>query len=180
MAMRKAEGWQELLTMRNLDTVVETGTYRAVNTIKMSGIFKEVHSIELSDILHAEAIEKCKDLDNVTLHHGNSAEVIKTLQFDRPVYYFLDAHWCVTKPAVTANGTFPLWEELDFIAQRPHSDVIIVDDVHAFENKSREASDKRYNGEWNGVNKETILAAVEKYKPVLKSFEFHDCFVMHV
>jgi hypothetical protein len=180
MAMRKAEGWQELLTMRDLDTVVESGTYRAVNTIKMSGIFKKVHSIELSDILHTEAIEKCRGINNIHLHHGNSAEVLPTLKLDYPVYYFLDAHWCSTKPAVTAKGAFPLWTELEYIAQRPYSDVIIVDDIHAFENGGREASDKRYNADWNGVNKESIIAAVEKYKPVLHSFDFHDCFVMHV
>ena len=182
MAMRGRDKWRELLAMRDFDTVVETGTYRAANTIVMSDVFKEVHSIDMSETLHKEALVKCAEIDNITLHYGNSAKVIPTLQFDYPVYYFLDAHWCRTKPAVTTKGTFPLWEELDFIAQRPHSDVIIVDDVHAFENNSVRArkDNSRYNADWNGVNKETILAAVERHKPVIKSFEFHDTFVMHV
>lgn len=180
MAMRKHDGWTELLKRKPLGTIVETGTYRAVNTLVLSGVFKEVHSIELSPELHANALVLCKDLDNVHLYHGDSSIVLPTLEFDEPVYYFLDAHWCLTKPPVTANGNFPLWKELDFIAQRPYADVIIVDDVHAFENKSREASDPRYNNDWDVVNKATILAAVEKYKPVLESFEFHDTFVMYV
>lgn len=180
MAMRSSTRWDELLERRHLDIVVETGTYRAVNTLVLSKAFKEVHSIELSKVLYEEAIEKCKDVDNIHLYHGDSSLVIPMLDFESPVYYFLDAHWCLTKPPTTANGYFPLWKELDFIAQRPYSDVIIVDDVHAFENKSREASDPRYNNDWDTVTKATILAAVERYKPVLESFEFHDTFVMYV
>lgn len=180
MAMRDKLGWQKLLSIKPLDVIVETGTYRAVNTLGMSRLFKEVHSIELSAVLHKEAIEKCKGINNIRLYHGDSSLVLPTLGFQVPVYYFLDAHWCRTKPSDTANGCFPLWKELDFIAQRPYSDVIIVDDVHAFENKSREALDPRYNNDWNGVNKKTILAAVEKHKPVIGSFEFADTFVMYV
>lgn len=180
MAMRHSKGWEQLLSIKALDIIVETGTYRAINTIKLSEVFKEVHSIELSEVLYKEAIEKCEGIANIHLHHGDSSLVIPTLEFEFPIYYFLDAHWCRTKPPVTANDSFPLWKELDFIAQRPHGDVIIVDDIHAFDNRSREASDPRYNDDWNGVNIKTILEAVRKHKPVIGSFEFHDCFVMYV
>lgn len=178
--MRDPKGWEKLLSIKPLDIIVETGTYRSVNTRMMSKVFKEVHSVELSTVLHEAAIEACKDIDNIYLYHGDSSLVIPSLEFEFPIYYFLDAHWCRTKPPTTANGCFPLWNELEFIAQRPYSDVIIVDDVHAFENKSREALDSRYNNDWDGVNKETILAAVEKHKPVIGSFEFYDTFLMYV
>lgn len=158
------------------DTFVETGTYRAVTTLAMSKVFKHVHSIELSETLYDEAKEKCKGVENIQLHHGDSAMVLPTLDLPKPVVFLLDAHACKTKPLVTAQGAFPLWKELEYIGQRPCRDIIIVDDVHAFGKHNERAN----SPEWIEVTTESIIDAIEIYKPVIDRFEFHDTFVMYV
>ena len=180
MAMRDLRSWKTLLERKPLDTIIETGTYRAVNTIMLSGLFQTVHSIEMSKTLYDEAVEKCKGVPNIHLYNGDSALVLPSLSIAQPAYYFLDAHWCLTKPAATQNNCFPLWRELEFLSNRPYSDVIIVDDVHAFENKGVSTDNKRYHNQWNGVNKVSILEAISMNKQIVECFEFEDVFVVYV
>lgn len=157
------------------DTLIETGTYRAENTLLMATLFYEVHSIELSDQLFEEALEKCADNCNIFLYHGNSVDVLPTLNMNQPLVYFLDAHACKTKPMVTAH-TFPLWEELDFICSRPHQDIIIVDDVHTFGEHDTRSQEPR----WAEVTFGSITDYVNQRKPVRKTKVVDDTFVVYV
>lgn len=155
---------------------VETGVWKAKTTQILSTLFDEVHSIELSEPLYIAALETCKDLDNVTLYHGDSALVLPTLNFPAPTFYFLDAHFMPrnrTKESIA--GHFPLWAELDHILTRPYNDIILIDDIHCFGNPRGDAP------EWDNVSRESLLAHVEAGgKEVLKAYDFHDGFVVHV
>jgi hypothetical protein len=154
---------------------VETGVWKAKTTQILATLFREVHSIELSEPLYTAAVETCKDLDNVHLYNGDSATVVPELTFDEPVFYFLDAHFMPrnrTKESIP--GCFPLWKELNHILTRPHSDIILVDDIHCFGNPRGDAP------EWEDVTRESLLDRVREKKEVTKFYDFHDAFVMHV
>ena len=157
-----------------VDTFVETGTWKAVTAIDMSSIFNEVHSIELSVELYKQAVEKCKHIENINLHYGDSAEVLPTLTFNVPVCYFLDAHACSVTP--TAQGHFPLWKELDYILSRPYNDLLIIDDVHCFDQK-KSSKPMSY---WSGVNEKSLIDYVLKKKIISDFFVIHDALVIHL
>ncbi len=154
---------------------VETGVWKAQTTQILATLFREVHSIELSEPLYQAAAITCKNLGNVHLYNGDSALILPTLEFDEPVFYFLDAHFMpLNRTKESIPGAFPLWEELDFIIERSHSDIILVDDIHCFGNPRGDAPD------WDNVTRESILECIQTKKSVLKSYDFHDGFVVHV
>ena len=156
------------------EIAVETGVWKAKTTQLLSTLFREVHSIELSEPLYTAALETCKDLKNVHLYNGDSATTIPTLEFDEPVFYFLDAHFMPrnrTKESIPDH--FPLWAELDFIIERPHADIILIDDIHCFGNPRGDAP------EWDTVTRESLLEHIGSKKTILKSYDFHDGFVVH-
>ncbi len=166
----------ELLDDTTPKIAVETGVWKAKTTQILATLFREVHSIELSEPLWSAATVTCKDLENVHLYHGDSGVVVPTLTvaFDEPVFWFLDAHFMPrnrTKESIP--GCFPLWKELDSVIERPHADIILVDDIHCFGNPRGDAP------EWDNVTRESILERISTKKSVFKSYDFHDGFVVH-
>ena len=109
---------------------VETGTYLGNTTAGASRYFREVHTIELDEKLYKKAQARFRNVKNVTCHHGNSPDVLRTLapSIDEPVLFYLDAHW---SGGVTAHGEVevPLLEELEIIHGRGYEDFIVIDDL---------------------------------------------------
>lgn len=121
----------------NTDVVVETGTYLCKRTLMFSQLFDKVYSIELSEDLYLRACETCKDIDNITLLHGDSENLLPVLcaSIDESTTFYLDAHWFVDAQPVAKENPMPLLKELDAIKERKYADLIIVDDVHSYGRK---------------------------------------------
>ena len=116
--------------MRLPEVFVETGTYLGNTTAGAAHLFREVHTVELDEKLYKRATERFHASPNVTCHHGNSPDVLRTLAatISEPALFFLDAHW---SGGVTAHGDVevPLLEELEIIRRRPYDDFIVIDDA---------------------------------------------------
>jgi len=135
-------------------TFVETGTHRGttLRAIYESKLFETLHSIELSDALYHSAVEAFQG-SGITLHHGDSAWVLGrlALELEDPVLFWLDAHWYDDRDA--AKGLCPLFSELEGIAWRPQSDIVIIDDVQCFGEKWADCPE----GDWTYIREDSIL-----------------------
>ena len=172
--MNKPQYLHKLRDEHTPEIAVETGVWKADTTRILAGLFREVHSIELSEPLYTAALETCKYLENVRLYHGDSGDVVPTLLFDEPVFYFLDAHFMpMNRTKESIPGHFPLWSELNFIIERPFADIILVDDIHCFGNPRGNAP------WWDNVTRDSLLERIGSKKIILKSYDFHDGFVVH-
>lgn len=115
---------------------IETGTLRGEFTVLLPSLFPTVHTIELSMALYAQLPIEDK---RINWHLGDSRIVMRDLlpTIKETCLFFLDAHWFNSRiegrsDGVVGHGDFPLWGELDLIAQRPFADLVVVDDFHAF------------------------------------------------
>ena len=116
--------------MRLPKVFVETGTYLGNTTAGAAHLFRTVHTIELDEQLYERARKRFENVPNVTCHHGNSPDVLRSLAatIDEPALFYLDAHW---SGGATAHGEVevPLLEELEIIRERSQGDFIIIDDA---------------------------------------------------
>ena len=96
-------------------------------------------------------------------------------EIDEPAVWFLDAHYCHLRTMAAAGGhaEMPLMEELSVLAARPYEDIVIVDDVHAF--NRRDKGGDHAGGGWQGVNEKSIAKQLGR---VRTSYVDTDCFVM--
>ena len=111
---------------------VETGTHYGMTVAQMTCLFPECHTIELSDHYYELAKKNHGHLP-INFHHGDSAKVLKELgpTLTGPTVFFLDANF---SGGNTAQGEtdVPLLEELETIAARKETDLIVIDDVRLF------------------------------------------------
>jgi hypothetical protein len=123
--------------IRHLKTsvFVETGTFRGDTLAMARGHFSQCHSIELSDELYQAATERFKNDGVVHLYHGNSpgilAEIIGGLR-DKPVFFWLDAHWCSADHTAGQSSQSPLIDELRAIGKLHPDSVILIDDARLY------------------------------------------------
>lgn len=133
--------------------IIETGTLRGELAVRLPALFPVVHTIELSKELY----DRHPDDDRVSWHCGDSRAWLRELDFRDPVLFYLDSHWFESKRpgvhGVAGERDFPLWEELDIIAQRPFADVVVIDDCHCFGQDKGEAY-----GDWQHVTPESLSA----------------------
>lgn len=150
--------------------IIETGTLRGELTVRLPALFPIVHTIELSKELY----DRHPEDDRVCWHCGDSRVWLRELDFQEPVLFYLDAHYFKSKSNraehVVGSYDFPLWEELDIIARRPFTDIVVVDDVHSF-NTVRGAD----YGDWENVTPESIRNRLGR---VGFSDRFDDMFAM--
>jgi len=128
---------------RNTNVLIETGTFRGEGTAYAADTFGEVHSIEIHDGLYNAAVAKFKDNDAVTIHHGNSLDILPDLltTIDDNILFWLDAHFpgadCHEEAydaEQNQSKRVPLSQELKLIHDsRDGNDVIIVDDLWLYE-----------------------------------------------
>lgn len=150
--------------------VIETGTLHGQLSVRLPELFDIVHTIELSK----ELFDRHPDDDRVCWHCGDSRVWLRELQFDEPVLYFLDAHYFKAAGSrsrgVVGAYDFPLWEELDIISERPHADIVVVDDVHSFETVRGEDY-----GDWENVRPKNLA---DRLGRVVTRKKFDDVYAM--
>lgn len=147
--------------------LIETGTFGGdgVQAALIANCFGSIHSIELRRPSAERATDKFKQNKNVTIHNGNSGELLGQLleQIDTPVTFFLDAHGAYEK-----KNNCPIIEELEAIGKHPlcKHHTIMIDDVRLF-----------LVGGW-GVHLDQIRESLEKIRPGQKityeSSQFRD------
>jgi hypothetical protein len=139
--------------------LVESGTWHGNTTRLAAQFFGMVHTIEINPELYMEATRLLPG--NVHCHLGNSADVVPGLavSIQEPICWYLDAHWFTDPKEIIAGKDvpLPLWAELYAIAQRVYEDIIIVDDVHAFNGKGP-------TDEWKDVTFANITTRIPSFK----------------
>lgn len=113
---------------------VETGTYRGDGVAQNRPDFQRVHSIELKKEFVDAARARFAQDKGVTVHHGDSAEVLAVLApaIDEPALFYLDAHFSGGETAFgqEADKGCPVLRELAALSARKQpGDVIVVDDM---------------------------------------------------
>lgn len=87
---------QEECKERGYTHFVETGTYHGETSIIASKHFKDVDTIELCPSLYESAKKKLESFKNISVHKGDSMNVLNTLFPSNSVientFFFLDAH----------------------------------------------------------------------------------------
>jgi hypothetical protein len=115
-------------------TFVETGTFMGETSLYAAGLFTTVHTIELSPSLAKRAADRFASVPNVTVHQGDSGEVLRDLlpRIDTPCLFWLDGHY---SGGITARGEIdtPILAELEAIAEHAaHPNAILIDDARVF------------------------------------------------
>jgi hypothetical protein len=125
----------------NLDVLVETGTFFGDTVEFFKTVFNKVYSIELAEDLAKKAIRRFEKDENVTIIHGDSADVLNhlILEINEPVLFWLDGHYSSEffvgdQYIKTARGKkdTPVEEELRAILKTDKNHVILVDDARLF------------------------------------------------
>ena len=106
---------------------IETGTYTGLGVeYALEAKYDKIITIELDTGLFNAASAKFTEMDNVTLLHGDSSELLNSVltEIDEPCTIWLDAH---------GNGTCPALLELDAIKKhKVNTHTILIDDMLDF------------------------------------------------
>lgn len=117
-----------------IQVLVESGTYLGDTVEAMRDEFDEIHSIELSPALFYRATTRFATVENVHLHHGDSAEVMGQVvpKLDRSALFWLDGHYSGGETAHSELRT-PVVGELEAILMEGgKGHVVLVDDARLF------------------------------------------------
>jgi hypothetical protein len=117
-------------------TLVETGTLYGTTIAATKDHFRRVYSIELDPGLVAAARTRFAADRNVSVLHGDSADVLPVLLPDlpqEPVCFWLDGHYSGPGTAL-GNVPTPIISELNTIhsGRGRNNDLIIIDDARLF------------------------------------------------
>jgi len=115
---------QDLLDRLAPAAVVETGTFRGISTEWIAERYQgPIFTCEKERLYYYQAEKRLQKSDNVTRRIQDSREflrdIVRTLPTDRPILFYLDAHW---------ELDLPLQEELQIIFGSPCRAVVLVDD----------------------------------------------------
>jgi hypothetical protein len=116
-------------------TFVETGTYQGGSLNVAAELFSECHSIEMSPELYAAAKKQFAGRTNINLHQGASPAILEANRArfaERPVVFWLDAHWCVGENTAGQDSQSPLREELRAIGKLHPQSVVLIDDARYY------------------------------------------------
>lgn len=119
----------------SIKTFVETGTFNGDSIASISDLFKEIHTCELSTELHKAATSRFENYKYIHCHQGSSSELLAKLSNelkDKPILYWLDAHWCSADHTAGEESQCPLLEELDAIFPLHENSVVWIDDARYF------------------------------------------------
>jgi len=130
---------ERLLTLAtrelSLEVFVETGTFKGETLRMASKHFKECHSVELSADLHREVAPTFQGKAGVHLHQGESPEYLRGKRegfSKRPMFFWLDAHWCVAEHTAGADSQSPLLGEIAAIGTLHPQSVVAIDDARLY------------------------------------------------
>ncbi len=116
-----------------IKTLVETGTFRGEMVYAQRNRFNTIISIELSEQLHLTAVKRLKDLKNVTLIRGDSAEVLEKVvgELREPAIFWLDGHYSGFETAKGDLNT-PINKEMNIILGSEQKHILLIDDARLF------------------------------------------------
>lgn len=120
------------------DIFVETGTCYGEMVFAVRRLFNEIHTIELDHNLAEKAKKRFPRNRHIHVHQGDSALLLPQLlaKVDKPVLFWLDAHYSGGLTAKAALNT-PIVAELTTIFKhRPNGHVILIDDAREFVGKN--------------------------------------------
>ena len=118
-----------------LHTLVETGTYQAEMVTAQQKNFQRIVSIELDQDLVHRADALFAGMSHISILQGDSSQILPGVvaEITAPCVFWLDAHY---SGGITARGILdtPIVQELEILfSRRNNRDVILIDDVHAFD-----------------------------------------------
>ncbi|QDU60977.1 hypothetical protein Pan216_18300 [Planctomycetes bacterium Pan216] len=116
-------------------TFVETGTFEGDTVARICDRFEEIHTVELSEPLHQRICERFSDVEKIHPAQGDSAQYLRDRAEswrDRPVLYWLDAHWCVADHTSGDTSQCPLIGEIEALRHLNEQSVLIIDDARFF------------------------------------------------
>lgn len=160
-----------------LDIFVETGTFKgaAVETVK--NYFKQIYSIELSREYYEQAVQRFEHDLHIKILHGSSAQLITKIIpkiTNRPVVFWLDAHWCVANATAGELSQCPLLEELSSIGHLHSDSVVIIDDARLFLAAPPTPHEVMH---WPSFN--TILSALQELSQSHNIMVVNDCILFY-
>lgn len=126
--------FQYLITLFDVDILIETGTYDGGTIKNALPYFKEIHSIELSHHHYVQAKERFKNNHTAHLHHGDSCQVISKIlpNMHGKILFWLDGHYSEGATA-KGNKNTPILEELHAIKEQGITNaIILIDDMRCF------------------------------------------------
>lgn len=136
---------QILLRYSNKTSVwVETGTYLGQTTSILAKHSRHVHSIEASKDLHYAAIKFFERDKRVTLHLGESKDVLSTIlcaESTEEICFWLDAHFSEGQTYL-GKEECPTLQELQIIERylcRYKRVNILIDDIRCFSDPNNKA-----------------------------------------
>ena len=105
----------------NLTHAVELGTCLGSTAIWLSKNFTKVDTIEINEDFAKIAIERFMEADvhNISIHVGNTTDILPTLNIDNNAIIFIDSHW---------YDVCPMLQELTIIADKKIKPVIAIHD----------------------------------------------------
>jgi hypothetical protein len=130
---------------------VETGSCHGDAIASVANIFDTIYSIELSYDLYMHCVNRFKDQSHIKLINGASEDKLLELcpRLDKPVFFWLDAHW---SGGFTARGAVdvPLLDELRIIVNNCKPKCIIaIDDVRLFGTNRNE--------DWSKITMDAVM-----------------------
>jgi len=152
----RAELVRTLIELAEIEQIVETGTYRGTTTEWFAQFELPVFSAEISARMAAFSRMRLADWPNVRIENRPSTTALQGWSSDpsvssRRTFFYLDAHWM---------NYLPLLEELEIIASRFRSFVIVIDDFKV-------VGDDDYLYDDYGPGK---VLELEYLKPILPQF----------
>lgn len=114
----------------SIPVFIETGTAGGDSVRHAAKLFKHCHTIEIVGGRPAGDFP-----ENVTLHEGNSANLVGNIAKKYPyenIFFWLDAHWSEPHESEPHVNECPVLEEIEAIAHCGKRALIMIDDARLF------------------------------------------------
>jgi hypothetical protein len=150
-----------------ISSFVETGTFKGDSVALVRSIFSEIHTCELSSELHQAALHRFEADKAVTCHLGSAGDLLKRISqqlAERPVLYWLDAHWCAGENTAGEESQCPLLEELEAIYPLHPNSVVWIDDARYFMSPPPKPHVSKGWPRWHEVQKKLMWLAGDTHR----------------
>jgi glycosyltransferase involved in cell wall biosynthesis len=168
---------ETLKTNLGVEVFVETGTFKGEAIAIVKDHFKQIYSVELSTEYYQHSSQKFKNYSHITILHGNSseklAEIMPQLE-NKPVIYWLDAHWCVATNTAGEMSQCPLMGEIQAISGFHSDSVVIIDDARLFL-----ATPPAPHEITHWPNLTAIIHALQNLSPTHNLMVINDCIIYY-
>lgn len=121
---------KRFLDLYSIPVFIETGTAGGDSVRKAAPLFKYCHTIEIVDGRPTGEFP-----ENVTLHNGNSANLLHNIAKKYPyenIFFWLDAHWSEPHESEPHVDECPILAEIEAIAHCGKRALIMIDDARLF------------------------------------------------